>query len=203
MTEQGAGAAHTTKVGGRMKSSTVAVATFILVVAGCGDRDGAETLSADAKWADGVCQAADDVSVSFSGLTDALDVDVESTDSIEQAQTEISDAIDELRQSVSDLAHAVTELPADADSAISSAEQDLSSGADELQTSVEDLGDALSTAVEAEDAQHFIAALTDSAAALAVTEDAISTLASDISGYSESADEALQQAFDDAPSCQE
>jgi uncharacterized protein YoxC len=188
-----------------MTRLTFGVAMLFLVVAGCGgDGDDTGTLSAETEWADSICRAADDVSSSLSGLTDAIDVDSDSSagEAMDQLQSELSDRADDVQQSVADLSDAVTELPTDADAAITNAEEDLSTDAEALNSSVEGLSGALSKAADASDAEAFTTALTESSAELAATQDALGTLADDIEGYAESSEEAVRQAFEEAPSCQ-
>jgi lipopolysaccharide biosynthesis regulator YciM len=188
-----------------MTRLTVGVATLFLVLAGCGgDGDDAGTSSAETEWADSVCRAADDVSSSLSGLTDAIDVDSGSSvgEAMDQIQSDLSDRADAVQQSVADLSDVVTELPTDVDAAINSAEEDLSSDAEALSSSVESLSGAVSKAADAGDAEEFTTALTESSAELAATQDALGTLADDIEGYAQSSEEAVRQAFEEAPSCQ-
>ena len=188
-----------------MTRLTVGVAILFLVVAGCGgDGDDTGTSSAETEWADSVCSAADDVSSSLSGLTDALDVDTGSGagEAMDQIQSELSDRVDDVQQSVAALSDAVTELPTDASAAITSAEEDLSSDAEALKSSFEGLSGALSKAADASDAEAFTTALTESSTELAATQDALATLANDIGDYAQSSEAAVRQAFEEAPSCQ-
>lgn len=144
------------------------------------------------------------MSGNLSALTDSVQFDSNSdTAALEEAQSELSDRVEAVQRSVSDLDAAVTDLPADADAAIADAQQELSASASDLEASIDALGAAFSDAVDADTTQQFATALTGGAAAIAASEHDLSTLTDRLTNNAESAQDTVQQAFQDAPSCQD
>ncbi|MGH3117679.1 MAG: hypothetical protein ACRDQD_26520 [Nocardioidaceae bacterium] len=183
------------------RPTLVAAASTVLLLAGCGDST--DELSAEAEWADNICRTADDVSGDLSALTDAVQFDTNSdTRALKEAQSELADRAEAVQQSTSDLGAAVTDLPADADAAIVDAQQELSALASDLEASIDALDAAVSDAADANTSQQFAMALTNGAAAAAATQNDLSTLTDRLTNNAESTQDTVQQAFQDAPSCQ-
>ena len=180
----------------------MAIGVLALAACGGGDDDG-EAQSGDTEWANNICQAADDVGSSLSGLTDAIKVDTNNpSNAVEEAKGEMSDRLESVQQSVEDLAKAIGDLPAGTDAEIQSAAGDLSDATEQLHSNVDNLSSAASKVADANNVQELTAALPAASAALKSTQNSLSAITTDISGYVDSADQALKQAFDDAEACQ-
>jgi hypothetical protein len=181
------------------------VALFLAVLlVGCGGEDdaGGDELSAEAQWADGVCSARSELNTSLRALNDSIQFDSGSdADSLEQAQTEVAERLDAVRQSATDLRDAIRDAPAGLDGALADAQQDLSTSADDVRTSVDGIGQAATDMADAQTVRQFTAAASGALTAVTATGNAVGGLADDIAGYARSADDAVQQAFDEAPSC--
>jgi hypothetical protein len=176
-----------------------------VLLAGCGsDEDqGGDELSAEAQWADGVCSARSELNTSLRALNDSIQFDSGSdADSLEQAQTEVSERLDAVRQSTADLRDAIRDAPAGLDGALADAQQQLSTSSDDVRTSVDGLAQAASDMADAQTVRQFTSASAAALTALTAAGNAVSGLADDVRGYARSADDAVQQAFDEAPSCQ-
>jgi chromosome segregation ATPase len=163
---------------------------------------GSDELSADAQWADGICTARADLDQSVAALNDSLSFESGSGSSLEQAQTQVTDRVEAVRTSAADLKAAIEDVPADAESEIAAAQQELQTASADVQESLTAVGAALTAASSAGSAGDFITALAQVATAASATKNAVTQLADDLSGFRESGNEQVKQAFADAPSCQ-
>lgn len=187
-----------------MTRLAVGVAIGVLVLTACGGGDGNEaSQSEETQWANDVCQGADQVSSSISGLTDSIKIDSSSgTSALQQAQTELTNRVNTVQKDIGDLGDTITDLPDNTNDAITQASDQLNDDAQQLSDSVSDLTGATQKAADATDAQAFTAAIAEATSSLSATKDALGSLTDNLSSYLSSADDALHQAFNDAPACQ-
>jgi len=179
------------------------MAIGVLALAACGGGGDEASQSEESNWANDVCQGADQVTTSISGLTDSLQINPNSSSSaLEQAQTEMTDRVNTVQQSISDLTGTITNLPDNTSDAVTSAEDQLSNDASQLNDSVSDLTGAVTKAADATNAQAFTAALAEATSSLASTKDALTSLTNSIGSFLDSSQESLKNAFNDAPACQ-
>src|SRR5262245_5848986 len=185
-----------------MTRLAVGVAIAVLVLTACGGDEEASQ-SEETAWANDVCQGADQVSSSISGLTDSIKIDSGSgTSALQQAQTELTNRVNTVQEDIGDLGDTITDLPDNTNDAITQASDQLNDDAQQLSDSVSDLTGATQKAADATDAQAFTAAIAEATSSLSATKDALGSLTDNLSSYLTSADDALKQAFNDAPACQ-
>ena len=188
-------------VGGARSRVVVLVAVAGILLAGCGDGD---ELSPEAEWADGVCSAWDDLTGEVDALRDSLELD-SSNESASPGQvlSNVEEQLRELADSASDLGSAITDTPDNVDEVVDSAREDLSASADAVQQSIGMAADAFAAVTAATTPQEISSAVADATTALTAVGQALSGLGSDVESNASATADALRQAFDEAPSCQE
>lgn len=171
----------------------------VVLVAGCSDDEPSPTTS----WADGVCSARSELSTDISGLTDGLSLDSLSPESLQSLETELQDRIAAIRASAQNLADAITDTPDGADQAVEDAQQELSTDADDVRAGLDSVEQAFQGLSDASSGEDVTAVLSDAQAGLTATGQALTSLGDTVDGYASAADDTLQQAFDDAQSCEQ
>ncbi|MBB5788971.1 hypothetical protein [Jiangella mangrovi] len=181
-----------------MRPRVLALALTVVLAAGCSGDDSPTT-----QWADGVCSAWSELRTNVSGLTSGLSLDALTPEALESLRTEVEDRLSALQASAENLADAIRDTPEGADQAVEDAQQEMSSDADDVRAGLDSVGQALQGVANATSAQDVTAALDDAQAGLTATGQALTTLGDTVGGYASAADDTLQQAFDEAQSCQQ
>lgn len=181
-----------------MRPRVLALALTVVLAAGCGEDDSPAT-----QWADGVCSAWSELRTDVSGLTSGLSVDARTPEALESLRTEVEDRLAAIRASAQNLADAITDTPEGSDQAVEDARQELSDEADDVRAGLDAVGQALQGVAGATSREDVTTALSGAQAALTETGQALTSLADTAGGYASAADDTLQQAFDDARSCQQ
>lgn len=178
-----------------------AVATAMsLCLVGCATDE--PTTAVD--WANGVCEAAEEVQASVDALGDSLAVDPSSdTDILDQLGEQVSEQTDEVRASIEGLGDAVRDVPEDADPQVSDASDDLDADAASVRDSIDELQDSAQQVADAQGVQDLATAVTEAATALGVTVDQVVALVDDLQRLASEGADAVQDAFAEAPSCEE
>ncbi|WP_046770466.1 hypothetical protein [Jiangella alkaliphila] len=182
----------------RRRRLGAAVAASVLLLAGCSDEASAET-----SWADDVCSAWSDLGDDLRGLTDGLNVDSLSQESLDELRSELEDRAGDVQDGADELSEAIEDVPDGADQAVENARQELADDADDVRAGLDAVGQALQGLTGATSAEGLTAALSEAQAGLTQTGQALSTLGDTVAGFLSAADDTLRQAFDDAPACQE
>jgi TolA-binding protein len=181
-----------------VRPRVLALALTVVLAAGCSD-DASPTTG----WADGVCSAWSELSADIRGLTDGLSLDSLSQESLQNLQTELEDRLSAIQASAQNLADAITDTPEGAGQAVEDAQQELSTDADEVRAGLDTIGQAFQGLSAATSGEDVTAVLSDAQAGLTATGQALTSLDDTVRGYASAADDTLQQAFDDAQSCQQ
>lgn len=201
----------------RTRLVLVAVAVSALLGTACGGEDAAtptqtspavsqgagDATTDGTAWAGGVCTAADELQGSVDALGSSLQVDITGEgDALTQLREQLTGQAQAVREDASALAAAVADLPAGAsDPDLLAARDDLEQSRDDLQGAVDDLSasiDALATATGAAELATGVAQVTtDFVAARA----ALTAFAASVQQVAEAGDEAVREAFDQAPAC--
>jgi uncharacterized phage infection (PIP) family protein YhgE len=181
-----------------VRPRVLALALTVVLAAGCSGDDSPAT-----QWADGVCSAWSELRTDVSGLTTGLRLDALTPEALESLRTEIEDRLAAVQASAQNLAEAIADTPEGADQAVEDAQQELSDEADDVRAGLNSVGQALQGIAGATSSQDITTALSDAQAGLTETGQALTSFADTAGGYASAADDTLQQAFDDAQSCQQ
>lgn len=181
-----------------VRPRVLALGLAVVVLTACSDDSSPTT-----QWADGVCSAWSELRNDVSGLTEGLNLDSLSPEALDSLRTEIEDRLSAIQASAQNLADAITDTPEGADQAVQDAEQQMSDEADDVRAGLDSVGQALQGVAGATSAAEVTSALSDAQAGLTQTGQALTTLGDTVGGYASAADDTLQQAFDDAQSCQQ
>ncbi|TDC52898.1 hypothetical protein E1212_07070 [Jiangella ureilytica] len=181
-----------------MRPRLLVLVLTVVLATGCAEDDSPAT-----QWADGVCSAWSELRTDVSGLTSGLSLDAVTPEALDSLRSELEDRLAAIRAGAQNLADAIADTPDGADQAVEDAQQELSGQTDEVRAGLDAVGQALQGVSGATSGEDVTTALSDAQAGLSETGQALTALGDTVGGYASAADDTLQQAFDDARSCQQ